>query len=76
MLTICRQQEFSLDLRDGNNEDLIKKNKKRKPLGFVQVSLLRAIVLKARSFNKCKQMFVFVKLSSFLLVSPLKVFNE
>jgi hypothetical protein len=36
---VCRQQEFSLELRDGNNEDLIKKNKKRKPLGIVHFKI-------------------------------------
>lgn len=30
---------MTLELKDGDNEDLIKKNKKRKPLGSVQVKL-------------------------------------
>ena len=30
---------MTLDLKDGDNEDLIKKNKKRKPLGGVQVKI-------------------------------------
>ena len=34
-----RTQDMTLELKDGDNEDLIKKNKKRKPLGSVQVKL-------------------------------------
>ncbi len=32
-----RTEEFTLALNDGNNEDLMKKNKKRKPLGSIMV---------------------------------------
>ena len=39
-----RQYDFNLDLTDGNNEDLIKKNKKRKPLGSIHFKIcLRAM---------------------------------
>lgn len=34
-----RSENFELSLSDANNEDLIKKNKKRKPLGSVSLKI-------------------------------------
>ena len=34
-----REEEFHLDLEDGGNEDLIKKNKKRKKLGSINLRI-------------------------------------
>ena len=34
-----REEEFHLDLDDGGNDDLIKKNKKRKPLGSINLRI-------------------------------------
>ena len=36
---MIRSKEFLLELTDGNNEDLIKKNKKRKPLGEIKIRI-------------------------------------
>ena len=36
---IYREEELHLDLNDGGNEDLIKKNKKKKKLGSINIRI-------------------------------------
>ena len=43
---LCRPTELSFPLNDACNEDLIKKNKKRKPLGAINLRLTMSPVSK------------------------------
>ena len=38
-ICIYREEELHLDLNDGGNEDLIKKNKKKKKLGSINIRI-------------------------------------
>ena len=44
--TISRPTDLSFPLNDANNEDLIKKNKKRKPLGTINLRLTMSPISK------------------------------
>ena len=50
---IFRTEDFLLPLSDGNNEDLIKKNKKRKSLGSIRLKVTLSPITKEEMNEVC-----------------------
>ena len=49
----CRTEDFLLPLTDANNEDLIKKNKKKKTLGSIHLKVTMSPITKEEMNEVC-----------------------
>ena len=52
-LNLRQTQDLALDLKDGDNEDLMKKNKKRKPLGSITLRITMSPMTKEQMNEVC-----------------------
>ena len=62
-----REEEFHLDLNDGGNEDLIKKNKKKKKLGSINIRITMKPMTKDEMNEVTSKYFTGIFLFMFIL---------
>ena len=62
----CREEELHLELNDGGNEDLIKKNKKKKKLGSINIRITMKPMTK-EEMNEVLLRYLFTIFSRFIL---------